>query len=138
MITKTYKIARPCNNFSFVLRGKDGNSQRFVFEGGSVMNNVPARLVLRSEYSQNLLEQSKPFKDGDILLERKDDDGARHEEAKNEPTLKPIEEVNDAASAINYVATTWGQKVTSGVQARAYANQQGYDFPNLKSRAAQS
>lgn len=128
MATKTYKITRPCNNFSFVLQGKGGNKQRFVFEGGSVINNVPARAVLRTEYSQQLLENSKPFKDGDIVLERVDGGISQRKEEKQST---PVEHITSPEALVEWVATEFGKVLKRPQAALAYAEKAGYTFPNL-------
>lgn len=132
MATKTYKITRPCNNFSLVLQGKSGNKQRFEFVGGSVINNVPARVVLRTEYSQQLLENSKPFKDGDIKLERVDNGKLGSKESQNKiPELTPIDSVNSHESLIEWVAVELGKTYQQPKAALVYAEKSGYTFPNL-------
>lgn len=132
MVTKTYKITRPCNNFSLVLQGKSGNKQRFEFVGGSVINNVPARVVLRTEYSQQLLESSKPFKDGDIKLERVDNGKFGSKESQNKiPELTPVESVNSPESLIEWVAVELGKTYQQPKAALVYAEKNGYTFPNL-------
>lgn len=132
MVTKTYKITRPCNNFSLVLQGKSGNKQRFEFVGGSVINNVPARVVLRTEYSQQLLESSKPFKDGDIKLERVDNGklGGNDSQIDNNK-LKPVGSVNSPESLIEWVASELGKVYQQPKAALVYAEKNGYTFPNL-------
>lgn len=130
MATKTYRITKPCNNFSFVLQGKDGNRQRYVFEGGSVLNNVPARLVLKTQYSQELLENSAPFKDGYVKLERVDNGG---ETPTQEPKKDPVrvEEVDSPEKLLEWVATELEKPYQQPKAALGYAEKQGYTFPNL-------
>lgn len=124
-------MTRPCNNFSFVLQGKGGNKQRFVFEGGSVINNVPARIVLRSEYSQQLLESSKPFKDGDIKLERVDNGKVGIGNDKPVEKSKVVESVNSPESLIEWVATEHEKVYKQPQAALIFAEKLGYTFPNL-------
>ena len=129
MATKVYKLKKLCNNFSFVITGKGGNSLRYEFTGGSVVTGTPARVILRSQYSQDLLEGSKVFKDGDVVLESISDDNAINVQEKRK--LKPIEGVTTTEQAILYVANTWGEQVKNAKQAKSFANKQGYDFPEL-------
>lgn len=127
---KTYRIAKIMNNYSFVLRGKSGNSLRYIFERGSVVTNTPARLTLKTQYAQELLEESELFKTGQILLERIDEEGAPAEEKKVEYTN--VDSIKTVTQAVDYVAETWGEVVKTAKQAKEYAQKHGVDFPNLK------
>ncbi len=118
------------NNYSFVLRGKSGNSLRYIFERGSVVTNTPARLTLKTQYAQELLEESELFKTGQILLERIDEEGAPAEEKKVEYTN--VDSIKTVTQAVDYVAETWGEVVKTAKQAKEYAQKHGVDFPNLK------
>lgn len=125
-------MTRPCNNFSFVLLGKGGNKQRFIFEGGSVINNVPARIILQSEYSQKLLESSKPFKNGEIKLERVDngkpgDKGGADEGRR----LTPVEHITSPEALIDWVASEFDKPYKQPQAALIFAEKNGYTFPNL-------
>lgn len=123
-------MTRPCNNFSFVLQGKGGNKQRFVFEGGSVINNVPARIVLKSAYSQELLENSKPFKDGDIKLERVDGGKLGNTSVAEKPKTI-VEEVTSPEALIEWVAVNLEKAYKNPQAALVFAEGKGYVFPNL-------
>lgn len=129
MATKVYKLKKPCNNFSFVITGKGGNSLRYEFTGGSVVTGTPARVILRAQYSQDLLEASQIFKDGDVVLESTSEESVAI--AQKEKKLKSIEGVTTTEQAILYVANTWGEQVKNAKQAKSFANKQGYDFPEL-------
>lgn len=133
-MVKTYRIAKIMNNYSFVLQGKSGNSLRYIFERGSVVTNTPARLTLKTQYAQDLLEDSEIFKSGQVILERidKEDEpiqGAPKVEYKNEESIKTV------TQAVDYVAETWGEAVKTAKQAKEYAQKHGVDFPNLKVKA---
>lgn len=118
------------NNYSFVLKGKSGNSLRYIFERGSVVTNTPARLTLKTQYAQELLEESELFKTGMVILERIDNDGQKKEESKVE--YKNEDSIKTVTQAVDYVAETWGEVVKTAKQAKEYAQKHGVDFPNLK------
>lgn len=118
------------NNYSFVLKGKSGNSLRYIFERGSVVTNTPARLTLKTQYAQDLLEESELFKTGMVILERIDNDGQKKEEPKVE--YKNEDSIKTVTQAVDYVAETWGEVVKTAKQAKEYAQKHGVDFPNLK------
>jgi len=129
-MVKTYRIAKIMNNYSFVLKGKSGNSLRYIFERGSVVTNTPARLTLKTQYAQDLLEESELFKTGMVILERIDNDGQKKEEPKVE--YKNEDSIKTVTQAVDYVAETWGEVVKTAKQAKEYAQKHGVDFPNLK------
>lgn len=129
-MVKTYRIAKIMNNYSFVLKGKSGNSLRYIFERGSVVTNTPARLTLKTQYAQELLEESELFKTGMVILERIDNDGQKKEEPKVE--YKNEDSIKTVTQAVDYVAETWGEVVKTAKQAKEYAQKHGVDFPNLK------
>ena len=118
------------NNYSFVLKGKSGNSLRYIFERGSVVTNTPARLTLKTQYAQELLEESELFKTGMVILERIDNDGQKKEEPKVE--YENVDHIKTVTQAVDYVAETWGEVVKTAKQAKEYAQKHGVDFPNLK------
>lgn len=129
-MVKTYRIAKIMNNYSFVLKGKSGNSLRYIFERGSVVTNTPARLTLKTQYAQDLLEESELFKTGMVILERIDNEGQKKEEPKVE--YKNEDSIKTVTQAVDYVAETWGEVVKTAKQAKEYAQKHGVDFPNLK------
>lgn len=129
-MVKTYRIAKIMNNYSFVLKGKSGNSLRYIFERGSVVTNTPARLTLKTQYAQELLEDSELFKTGMVILERIDNDGQKKEEPKVE--YENVDHIKTVTQAVDYVAETWGEVVKTAKQAKDYAQKHGVDFPNLK------
>lgn len=129
-MVKTYRIAKIMNNYSFVLKGKSGNSLRYIFERGSVVTNTPARLTLKTQYAQDLLEESELFKTGMVILERIDNDGQKKEEPKVE--YKNEDSIKTVTQAVDYVAETWGEVVKTAKQAKENAQKHGVDFPNLK------
>ena len=127
---KTYKLTQALRNSSFVLRGKTGNAQRFNFSGGDPLTGKPATLMLRSQYSQDLLEQSEMYKRGYVKLERVDNGG---ETPTQEPKKDPIrvEEVDSPEKLLEWVATELEKPYQQPKAALAYAEKQGYTFPNL-------
>lgn len=126
---KTYKLTQPLRNCSFVLRGKTNNAQRFNFSGGDPLTGKPATLMLRSQYSQDLLEQSERFKKGYVVLVRTDNGGETVKSAA--PQLQPVPEVDSPEKLLEFVATELEKPYQQPKAALAYAEKQGYTFPNL-------
>jgi hypothetical protein len=129
---KTYKLTQALRNSSFVLRGKTGNAQRFNFSGGDPLTGKPATLMLRSQYSQDLLEQSEMFKRGYVKLERVDNGGETTPEGNASGTqVQRVEEVDSPEKLLEWVATELEKPYQQPKAALAYAEKQGYTFPNL-------
>ena len=129
---KTYKLTQALRNSSFVLRGKTGNAQRFNFSGGDPLTGKPATLMLRSQYSQDLLEQSEMFKRGYVKLERVDNGGETAVSGLPADTHKtPVPEVDSPEKLLEWVATELEKPYQQPKAALAYAEKQGYTFPNL-------
>ena len=128
---KTYKITKPCHNYSFILRGKGGNAQRFTFSGGNEMTGTPARLILRTQYSQTVLEESDYFKSGFVKLERTGEGGESPiVQKKQESTI--VEEVTSPEQLLEYVALKLEKPYQRPDAALEYAKKKGYEFPNLE------
>ena len=128
---KTYKITKPCHNYSFILRGKGGNAQRFTFSGGNEMTGTPARLILRTQYSQTVLEESDYFKSGFVKLERTGEGGESPiVQKKLEPTI--VEEVTSPEQLLEYVALKLEKPYQRPDAALEYAKKKGFEFPNLE------
>ena len=126
---KTYKITKPCHNYSFILRGKGGNAQRFTFTGGNEMTGTPARLILRTQYSQTVLEESDYFKTGFVKLERTGNGGEKVVVVEPQRTL--VEEVTSPEQLIEFVGVTLEKPYKDPKAALRFANSKGYEFPNL-------
>lgn len=127
---KTYKLTQPLRNCSFVLRGKTNNSQRFNFTGGDPLTGKAATLMLRSQYSQDLLEQSERFKKGYVKLVRTDE-GGEAPVSNSESKAIPVEDVTSPEQLIEFVATKLEKVYQQPKFALKYANDKGYIFPNL-------
>lgn len=128
---KTYKLTQALRNSSFVLRGKTGNAQRFNFSGGDPLTGKPATLMLRSKYSQDLLEQSDMFKNGYVKLQRVDNGGENVTSGSPADTKCDVPEVDSPEKLLEWVATELEKPYQQPKAALAYAQKYGYTFPNL-------
>ena len=126
---KTYQLTIPARNSSFILRGKTGNSQRFNFAGGDPMTGKAASIMLRSQYSQDLLENSEEFKKGFVRLVRVDEGG---EAPVVEPEKTIVEDVTSTEQLIEFVANNFGRVYQRPDAALNFARGKGYEFPNLE------
>jgi hypothetical protein len=124
---KTYILTRPYHNFSFILRNKSGMSLRYDFTGGNSLTNVKAKLILRSQYAQELLEQSNEFKTGFVQLFRTDEGG----ETPIEKKLTVKEDITSPEQLIEFVAVELERTYQRPDAALNYARSKGYEFPNL-------
>jgi len=124
---KTYKLTIPARNTSFVLRGKTGNSMRYNFAGGDPVTGKAATIMLRSQYSQDLLEGSDEFNKGFVILVRTDEGG----ETVNQ-NVTVMENITSSEQLIEFVATTLEKVYQRPEAALNYAKSKGYEFPNLE------
>lgn len=127
---KTYKLTTPVRNSSIVLRGKTNNSLRYNFSGGDPLTGKPATIMLRSQYAQDLLEESDIFAQGLVVLVRTDE-GGENVVAK-EPELTPIEDVTSPEALIEFVATKLEKVYQQPKAALDFAKKKGFVFPNLE------
>lgn len=128
---KTYKLTQALRNSSFVLRGKTGNGQRFNFSGGDPLTGKPATLMLRSQYSQDLLEQSDMYRNGYVQLVRVDNGGETPTQEQKKGLI-PVEEVDSPEKLLEWVATELEKPYQRPEAALNFAKSKGYEFPNLE------
>ena len=127
---KTYILTRPYHNYSFILRNKSGMKLRYDFTGGNSFNNRPARLILRSLYSQELLEASEEFKSGLVKLERTDEGGENAPKPEVPKTI--VEDITSPEQLIEYVTINLEKPYKDPKAALNFAKSKGYEFPNLE------
>lgn len=127
---KTYKLTTPVRNSSIVLRGKTNNSLRYNFAGGDPLTNKPATIILRSQYAQQLLEESELFAQGYVRIIRTDEGGEVIAESKKELIVK--EDITTSAQLLEFVGTELERPYQKPKAALDYAEKVGYSFPNLK------
>ena len=129
IMIKTYKLTTPLRNLSIVLRGKTGNSLRYNFSGGDPLTGKAATIMLRSQYSQDLLESSEAYANGYIVLAKIDKGGEDVSAPKDEKTV--IEEVSSPEQLLEFVAENLDKVYKNAKAALDYAKRQGFEFPNL-------
>ena len=127
---KTYELTTPARNSSIVLRGKTNNSLRYNFAGGDPMTGKAASIMLRSQYAQDLLEQSDLFSQGYVRLVRIDEGGENAPMPVQEATI--IEEINSPEALIEFVATKLDKVYQRPEAALNFAKSKGFEFPNLE------
>ena len=131
---KTYILTTPARNSSLVLRGKTGNSLRYNFCGGDPLTGKNASIMLKSQYAQDLLENSELFHNGYVRLIRTDDGGECVNDVKKPETETVVEGITTPEQLIEFVnvqlepPTLYKQPKF----ALSYAEKRGYSFPNLK------
>lgn len=127
---KTYELTTPARNSSIVLRGKTNNSLRYNFSGGDPLTGKAASIMLRSQYAQDLLEQSELFKNRYVRLVRSDEGGEEVQKTVQEPTI--IEDVVSPEALIEFVATKLDKVYQRPDAALNFAKSKGFEFPNLE------
>lgn len=127
---KTYELTTPARNSSIVLRGKTNNSLRYNFAGGDPLTGKAASLMLRSQYAQDLLEDSDLYKQGYVRLTRIDEGGEQAPAAEQQMTV--IEDITSPEALIEFVATKLEKVYQRPEAALNYAKSKGFEFPNLE------
>lgn len=120
---KRYVLNAKRNSASIIITGKGGVRVRFNFTNGNVNMNQPASFVTENEYYQRLIEESDYVKKGLIRMAQIIGGDKKKAESKGEQVVTGIK---GAQAAIEWVADTFGVKVTSGRAALDYAKKQGY------------
>jgi hypothetical protein len=120
---KRYVLNAKRNSASIIITGKGGVRVRFNFTNGNVNMNQPASFVTENEYYQRLIEESDYVKKGLIRMAQIIGGDKKKAESKGEQVVTGIK---GAQAAIEWVADTFGVKVTSGRAAIDYAKKQGY------------
>ena len=131
---KIYRLKQVRNNVSHVLVGAGGNKVRYEFTGGNVIAGTCPEISLKGKYYQDLLESSKLFTSGTVVLVReiKTSDDMKENVPKPEP-----KNVNTAHAAtmpdelLVYINTNYGKKFTDPSKALAFAAKEGEVFANL-------
>lgn len=127
---KTYILTRPYHNYSFILTNKSGMKLRYDFTNGNSATGSKARLILRGQYAQDLLEQSEEFKTGFVKLERATEGGEAPVPVQPD-SVTEVPEVDSPEKLIEFVATSLEKVYKQPKPALDYAQKKGYSFPNL-------
>lgn len=127
---KTYRLTTPARNSSIVLRGKTNNGLRYNFTGGDPVTGKSATIMLRSQYAQDLLEESDLFKQGFIALVNTIEGGETPIEKKQ--TVTVMEDITSPEQLIEFVATQLEKVYQRPEAALNYAKGKGFEFPNLE------
>lgn len=126
---KTYQLTIPARNSSIVLRGKTNNSMRYNFTGGDPLTGKAASLMLKSQYAQDLLEQSDLFKEGRVRLVKTDAGGETAINKRREVFV--MKDITTPEQLIEFVGETLEKVYQRPEAALNFAKGKGYEFPNL-------
>ena len=132
MATKVYKLNQPKNTATFQLTTNHGRmTVGYEFKGGNQTTKVPATCTLKSEFYQQILENSAIFKNGIVKIDRVLEE-KKADPKKDAKTTLAVEEITSPDQAIEYVFNHWGTVVKTGKQAATIAAKKGVTFPNMK------
>lgn len=136
---KIYRLRQVKNNVYHVLEGKGGNKMRYNFTGGNVATGTCPELSLKSQYAQELLEESELFKSGTVVLVRtirtREDEEREEALASAEAKAKKTSEENQVTTPdelLAYINKNYEKKFTDPGKALAFAAKEGLVFANLK------
>ena len=132
---KIYRLRQVKNNVYHVLEGKGGNKMRYNFTGGNVATGTCPELSLKSQYAQELLEESELFKDGTVVLVstiRTREDEEREQAVAAAKKTSEESQVTTPDELLAYINTNYGKKFVEPGKALAFATKEGLVFANLK------
>lgn len=131
---KIYRLKQVRNNVSHVLVGAGGNKVRYEFTGGNVIAGTCPEISLKGKYYQDLLESSKLFTSGTVVLVReiKTSDDMKDIVPKPEPkNVNTADSVTTPDELLVYINTNYDKKFTDPSKALAFAAKEGEVFANL-------
>ncbi len=131
---KIYRLKQVRNNVSHVLVGAGGNKVRYEFTGGNVIAGTCPEISLKGKYYQDLLESSKLFTSGTVVLVReiKTSDDMKENVPKPEPkNMDTADSVTTPDELLVYINTNYDKKFTDPSKALAFAAKEGEVFANL-------
>lgn len=131
---KIYRLKQVRNNVSHVLVGAGGNKVRYEFTGGNVIAGTCPEISLKGKYYQDLLESSKLFTSGTVVLVReiKTSDDMKENVPKPEPkNMNTADSVTTPDELLVYINTNYDKKFTDPSKALAFAAKEGEVFANL-------
>lgn len=131
---KIYRLKQVRNNVSHVLVGAGGNKVRYEFTGGNVIAGTCPEISLKGKYYQDLLESSKLFTSGTVVLVReiKTSDDMKENVPKPEPkNMNTADAVTTPDELLVYINTNYDKKFTDPSKALAFAAKEGEVFANL-------
>lgn len=131
---KIYRLKQVRNNVSHVLVGAGGNKVRYEFAGGNVIAGTCPEISLKGKYYQDLLESSKLFTSGTVVLVReiKTSDDMKENVPKPEPkNMDTADSVTTPDELLVYINTNYDKKFTDPSKALAFAAKEGEVFANL-------
>ena len=130
---KIYRLRQVRNNVSHVLVGAGGNTMRYNFTGGNVVTGTCPEISLKSQYAQELLEQSELFRSGMVvkIREIKTAADAAPTKAAATPTPNSVDTVTTPDELLAYVNANYTKRFTDPAKALAFAAKEGLVFANL-------
>ena len=133
---KIYRLKQALNNGHHVLVSAGGNKVHYEFTGGNVIAGTCPELSLKGKYFQDLLESSKLFKSGTVVLVREietsdDIDPVPTPEPTPKKQVDSVDSVTTPDELLVYVNTNYSKNFTSPAKALAFAAKEGIVFPKL-------
>ena len=129
---KIYRYNQLRNTVKIAICSKGGLRGTLVFDQGNVFTKEFPTVQVRTAFWQQVIEDSKLFKDGVIkLVQTIKEDSVLNPNILPDK-LKEIEDVTTVEQAIDYLASEFGVVAKTKLKAINEAHKHGVDFPNLK------
>ena len=118
---KIYRYNQLRNTVKIDICSNGGLRGTLVFDQGNVFTKEFPTVQVRTAFWQQVIEDSKLFKDDSVLNPNILPD-----------KLKEVEDVTTVEQAIDYLASEYGVVAKTKLKAINEAHKHGIDFPNLK------
>ena len=129
---KIYRYNQLRNTVKIDICSNGGLRGTLVFDQGNVFTKEFPTVQVRTAFWQQVIEDSKLFKDGVIkLVQTIKEDSVLNPNILPDK-LKEIEDVTTVEQAIDYLASEYGVVAKTKLKAINEAHKYGIDFPNLK------
>ena len=127
-----YRYNQLRNTVKIDICSNGGLRGTLVFDQGNVFTKEFPTVQVRTAFWQQVIEDSKLFKDGVIkLVQTIKEDSVLNPNILPDK-LKEIEDVTTVEQAIDYLASEYGVVAKTKLKAINEAHKHGIDFPNLK------
>ena len=127
-----YRYNQLRNTVKIDICSNGGLRGTLVFDQGNVFTKEFPTVQVRTAFWQQVIEDSKLFKDGVIkLVQTIKEDSVLNPNILPDK-LKEIEDVTTVEQAIDYLASEFGVVAKTKLKAINEAHKHGIDFPNLK------
>lgn len=126
---KIYRYNQYKNTVKLIIKAPGGMSGTLVFDNGNCATRVFPTVSVRSEFWQQVIDNSDLVKGGYVSCIQKIDDASDVQKSEEYENVTSVETL---AQAVDYLANNFGEKARTKAESIRIAHKYGKDFPNLK------